>query len=374
MYQNKLNYQSLAKIFQNIKNCKDLLENIKVLKKNAVIYNIKEILKERIMGLAVGQIQLLTLTRRKADCEYQIAVDAMRKMQLSREMSQLTQEYNAKMSQKRVVYYDNGKYNDVNYSYLMGYGISTQNVLQYGNKPLKDNQSMILTDFKGNVVLSDVYANAIISVLGSSILDSSGRGGTFSEDKIPDILEIVCPGRTADQFRDGIESFTWTGTSHNLLTGTDGGKEVVDSTSTANDIIQSILSFFYPIFKAAANNGWTTEYNKQIGENPDYVSDAITTGTFMLAQVNDEGQYEPNMSLTYFATSGDVDLKTDSEKREELTQIYNAEKERIAEKETWIDMDMEDLSAELEAVKTEMDSIKSYVDDAIQSVFNWGNG
>jgi hypothetical protein len=256
----------------------------------------------------------------------------------------------------------------------MGYGIGTQYALINGSKPFKDNPSMILTDFKGCVVLSDVYANAIVAVMGSSIMNSSGRGGTFPEDKIPDILAKVCPGRTAAQFKDGIESFTWEGTSHNLLTGDDGGTEVVDSTDTANNLIQTILSFFYPIFKAAANNGWTTEYNQEIGENPKYVSDAITTGTFLLAQVNEQGQYEPNMSLTYFATSGDVDLQTDNEKREELTQIYNAEKERIAEKETWIDMDMQDLSAELEAIKTEMDSIKSYVDDAIQSVFNWGNG
>ncbi len=350
------------------------MKNPKVLKKNADIYNIKEILKERIMGLAVGQIQLLSLTRRKADCETDMAIKAMQKMQLTREMTQLTQEYNAKMSQKRVVYYANGKYNNVNYNYLMGYGTNSMGAILTGNKPLKDNNSMILTDFKGNVVLSDTYANAIISVLGNSVIDSSGRGGTFSEDKIPDILEKVCPGRTASEFKDGIESFTWTGTSHNLLTGADGGQETVDSTDTANYIIQSLLSFFYPIFKAAANNGWTTEYNQKIGENANYVSDAITTGIFSLAEVSEEGQYEPNMSLTYFATSGDVTLESDTEKREELTQIYNAEKERIAEKETWMDMEIQDLSTELEAIKTEMDSIKSYVDDAIQSVFNWGGG
>ena len=34
---------------------------------------------------------------------------------------------------------------------------------------------------------------------------------------------------------------------------------------------------------------------------------------------------------------------------------------------------MENLSTELEAIKTEMQSIESYIKDAVQSVYNWGN-
>ena len=33
---------------------------------------------------------------------------------------------------------------------------------------------------------------------------------------------------------------------------------------------------------------------------------------------------------------------------------------------------MSDLSTELEAIKTEMQSIQSLIDDAISSVFDWG--
>ena len=93
-----------------------------------------------------------------------------------------------------------------------------------------------------------------------------------------------------------------------------------------------------------------------------------------MAEVDEYGRYDGNASLTYFSVAGDVDLRPDTDKREELSRIYDAEKERIAEKEAWIDLEMEDLSTELQSIKTEMESIKSYVDDAIQSVFNWGNG
>ena len=66
--------------------------------------------------------------------------------------------------------------------------------------------------------------------------------------------------------------------------------------------------------------------------------------------------------------------RTDSEVREELTAWYNAEKERISEKESWIDMDINNLSTELEAINTEIQSVQSYLDDAISTVFDWGSG
>ena len=53
------------------------------------------------MGLACSQIRLLTLTARKADCEYGISIDSMQKMALSREQTQLSQEYNSKLKAKR---------------------------------------------------------------------------------------------------------------------------------------------------------------------------------------------------------------------------------------------------------------------------------
>ena len=48
------------------------------------------------MGLAASQAMLLMLTSRKASCEYGISIDSMQKMALTREMSQLTNEYYSK--------------------------------------------------------------------------------------------------------------------------------------------------------------------------------------------------------------------------------------------------------------------------------------
>ena len=330
------------------------------------------------MGLACSNIRLLTLTARKADCEYGISIDSMQKMALSREQTQLSQEYNSKLKAKQISYYANGKYNKINYSYLMGYG-NNYAAVTGGTQPLKSQNSMILTDFKGQVVMSKAYASAITSVLGSSAMDSKGRGGTFSTDQIPAILAKLLPGFTEEQFKNAIDGKSQNSTSYDAngvqtITGNSTGNKVtVDNTETTTKKIQSIVDFYYPIFQAAAANGWTTEYNNDMRTNDDYVSDALSSGTFQLATVNDEGNYDPDTSLTYYVTSGLVAQNNNSEVREEVTAWYEAEKARISEKESYLDIDMDNLSTELESINTEIQSIQSLIDDAISSVFDWGS-
>lgn len=329
------------------------------------------------MGLACSQIRLLTLTARKADCEYGISIDSMRKMALSREQTQLSQEYNSKLKAKQISYFANGKYNKINYSYLMGYG-SNYTAITNGSQPLKSENSMILTDYKGQVVMSKAYADAITSVLGSSAMDSQGRGGTFSVDKIPEILAKLVPGQSADTFKTVIDngkiSSEYDADSVQTITGKSKNTTVtVDNTDSSTELIQKLVDFYYPIFQAAAANGWTTEYNNEMSLNDDYVSDAISSGTFQLETVNDEGNYEPDTCLSYYVTSGLVAQNNNSEVREEVTAWYNSEKARISEKEDYLDLDLNNLSTELESINTEIQSVKSLIDDAISSVFDWGS-
>lgn len=329
------------------------------------------------MGLACSQIRLLTLTARKADCEYGISIDSMQKIALSREQTQLSQEYNSKLKAKQISYFANGKYNKINYNYLMGYG-SNYTAITNGSQPLKSENSMILTDCKGQVVMSKAYADAITSVLGSSAMDSQGRGGTFSVDKIPEILAKLVPGQSADTFKAVIDgekiSSEYDADSVQTITGESKNTTVtVDNTDSSTELIQKLVDFYYPIFQAAAANGWTTEYNNEMALNDDYVSDAISSGTFQLATVNDEGNYDPDTCLTYYVTSGLVAQNNNSEVREEVTAWYEAEKARISEKEDYLDIDIDNLSTELESINTEIQSVKSLIDDAISSVFDWGS-
>lgn len=329
------------------------------------------------MGLACSQIRLLTLTARKADCEYGISIDSMRKMSLSREASTLATEYRNKLNSKQIAYYANGQYNKINYNYLMGYGCQ-YNTTYDGSKPLKTDNSMILSDFKGRVVLSDSYEKAITSVLGSSVINSQGQGSTFSKDKIAEILAALCPGFDAQTFQDVIDNkslqSSYDATSTNTRTGESTGTTTqVNNSSSKTSKVQSIVDFYYPIFAAAATNGWTTEYNQNMASNDDYISDALVSGTFQLVSANNYGEYDEGTSLTYYVTNGSLLTKTDADARAEITAWYEAEKERITEKENYLDLDMQDLSTELEAINTEIQSVQSLIDDAISSVFDWGS-
>ena len=330
------------------------------------------------MGLACSQIRLLTLTARKADCEYGISINSMEKMALTREQSALSREYQSRLQSKQISYYANGQYNKINYNYLMGYGRNYAAILS-GSQPLKSENSMILTDFKGQVVMSQAYADAITSVLGSSAMNSKGQGGTFSTDNIPAILAALIPGTTEEQFQtvmnnEKVES-SFDADSVQTTTGeATGDKTVVNTSDETTDKIQQIIDFYYPIFQAAAANGWTTEYNKDMAANDDYVSDAIVSGTFQLETVNEDGNYDPDTSLTYFVTNGMVQERTDSSIREEITAWYEAEKARISEKENWLDIENQDLSTELEAINQELQSLQSLIDDSISTNFDWGGG
>ena len=325
------------------------------------------------MGLACSQARLLTLTARKADTEFGISVNSMHKMALTREMSELSQDYYSKLQSKNIAFYQNGKYSKINYEYLMGYGAAYTTVLSRDDYPLKKENNMILTDYKGRVVLSDEYSRAIKSVLGAGV-----NGGTFSIDTIPAILAQLMPGRTEEEFQtildEGYIPASFEGSAVNTLTGEDTGRDVVvDNSETNTKTLKAILDFYYPIFLAAATNGWTTDYNQQMKANENYISDAIVTGTFQLAQINEYGQFDEGTTLTYFITRGLVEARTDSNFREDITAWYNAEKDRISEKETLIDLEMSDLSTELESIKTEIQSIQSLIDDAVSSVFDWGS-
>ena len=331
------------------------------------------------MGLACSQARLLTLTARKADCEYGMSIDSMHKMALAREMSELSQDYYSKLQAKKISYYADGQYHKMNYQYLMGYGSNYTTLFNRDSNAMKTKSSMILTDYKGQVVLSNDYAQVLTSVLGPSAMDKNGRGCTFSSDQIPEILAHLTNFGTAEDFKNVIDekgiTSAYNANIHDTLYGNDTGEDrVIDNSATKEEKIKAIIDFYYPIFIAAANNGWTTEYNKDMALNDDYISDALVTGSFQLTSVNNVGDYDERGSLTYFITAGLVQARTHSDEREAITAWYEDEKARISEKESMIDLHISDLSMELESIKTEIQSIQSLIDDAVSSVFDWGGG
>lgn len=61
------------------------------------------------MGLSASQARLLTITARKSDCEFESMRLSHQKIALSRDMNQISEEYNNATSQTKLIYDYYGK-------------------------------------------------------------------------------------------------------------------------------------------------------------------------------------------------------------------------------------------------------------------------
>ena len=356
--------------------------------------------KGTFMGLSALQFSLCMYTQEKARNELATMRASNNKMALSRAQSELSQEYYSKLQSKKLNYYHNGAYVPISYSYLMGdashkdahvfnmgysmlnpeiaaeYGVSSANVT-----PTKTDSSIILTDYRGLVVLNGEYAKAIQNTLGPGVYrDGDGRGTTFNQTAIPEIIANYVgytPGSDMYEAFMAVYNNDKTKMESLGLTGViDGSKingEVVKNglqIKNRADVYKATIDFYKPIFQACATNGWTTEYTSQLPDS-DYISNALTSGIFQLATVDKTGNYEAGTNLQYYLNAAFVTERRDSVEQEELTAWYNKEKAKIAEKEDQWDIELQNLSTERSALETQIESIESLIDKAIE-VFNWG--
>lgn len=121
------------------------------------------------MGLAISQVRLLALTRRKADIELDIQVNSKRKQALTRKSTELSQLYYQKLQQSKIQYATSDGYENVNYDYIMGKSNNLfydseflkQVLTMSGNIDQKTCNSMILTNSYGQVILNDELAHLV---------------------------------------------------------------------------------------------------------------------------------------------------------------------------------------------------------------------
>ena len=103
------------------------------------------------MGLAAGQARLLTITARKSDCEYESMRLSHQKIALSRELSDLSNEYQNSLDQTKLVY---DYYGTGDTSTPLSYG------LLMSPSTLNDYLPITVTDSLGRVTLNSKYAAA----------------------------------------------------------------------------------------------------------------------------------------------------------------------------------------------------------------------
>ena len=148
------------------------------------------------MGLAASQARLLTITTRKADCEYQSMRLSHQKIALSRDMTTLSNEYQNSLTKTKLVYdfYGTGDTSTpLSYSLMMTPSI------------LNNNVPIMLTNAEGRVVLDDKYAAAAraagipqeglngypSNAIRDAFLQALGEEGIISPNVAKDLQDIT---------------------------------------------------------------------------------------------------------------------------------------------------------------------------------------
>ena len=103
------------------------------------------------MGLAASQARLLTITARKSDCEYKSMLLSHQKIALSREMSELSAEYDNSIQQTKLIY---DYYGQTSETTPLSYGLMMTPSAMNNYTPL------LVTDNGGRVVLDGRLAKA----------------------------------------------------------------------------------------------------------------------------------------------------------------------------------------------------------------------
>lgn len=439
------------------------------------------------MGLATSQVRLLALTSRKADVEMQIQLNSKRKTMLTRESTELSKLYYAKLQNSKIMYSTTNGNKDVTYEYLMApdsaaFFDDVVNLTSSSGYERKTSDTMILTDAYGRVILSNTMADIMADVYNleggipgntgdktveSSTLDamklllermSGGNDSSFigqssTAQSLNEVYKGLYDGSAVGGdatigfnilqhlFRNGYQEG---GILYKLADGTYctnykdplctkvtpqngtfykikdasslqyidgdagaqgsmywGGMPIAKLTCLLGKQLCQALSYYGSIFSAAfsgnkimsdgnplksnvsadiikgSNNKYEVNTNdtyKTIKANTNALQDGLKSGLYQLVNVENRvtGAYSKAQGLNYFKTQNYVVEQTDNAERETITAWYNAARADLNTKESYWDSEITALSAELNSITTEIDSVKKLREDAISSTFKWG--
>ena len=120
------------------------------------------------MGLAASQARFLAITARKADCEFRSMQIAQDKLSVTRKLSDVTQQYQNALNQKKLVWdYDGTGQN----AYNLSYGVLMNPTALNGYTPY------LITDRTGAVVLNGPLASAAAVISPDGTPTSSTESG-----------------------------------------------------------------------------------------------------------------------------------------------------------------------------------------------------
>lgn len=165
------------------------------------------------MGLSASQARLLTITARKSDCEYESMRLSHQKIALSRDMDQVSAEYQDAINQTKLIYDfygNNSKVNPLSYNLLMS------------PSALNDYIPTTITDKSGRVVLTPELARAA----KAAGIPQEGMDGLPSSD----MRNAFIDGLMANDVISQVQGENIKKTTYNQIAGVGSGDLVTVNT------------------------------------------------------------------------------------------------------------------------------------------------
>lgn len=196
------------------------------------------------MGLAAGQARLLTITGRKSDCEFESMRLSHQKIALSRQLADISNEYQNSLNQTKLVY---DYYGTGDTSTQLSYGL-----LMYPSA-LNNYSPTIISDPLGRVVLDNKYAAAA----AAAGIPQEGLGTLPSETLRNKFINALAGEDSGIISKEQAERIT--GLPYNQAAGFGGGATVAIMTNSGN--ITDFMEYIDNNSTAFNSSGTKDTYN-----------------------------------------------------------------------------------------------------------------
>ena len=301
------------------------------------------------MGLSAGQARLLTITARKSDCEYQSMRLSHQKIALSRELADLSNEYQNSLDQTKLIYdyYGIGDTSTpLSYNILMTPSI------------LNDYMPITLTDSSGRVTLNSKYAQAA----RFAGIPQEGLGTLPSETMRQAFVEgLYNCGMISSTMRDTIQSLPY-----NQGAGFGGEATVAVQTEDVNleDLIDALDGVTYSINSAELPTFGRTNAKGDGGCS--YVDLAKFDGSSYTSSRNHKNNFNANFTLGDLLDSNSTEYYLDYDGiRGEQSPVYG-----VALMQQWLTQSGGFIDWIYEGFASLLDTGDSYTEQALDYAYN----
>ncbi len=251
------------------------------------------------MGLAAGQARLLTITGRKSDCEYESMRLSHQKIALSRQLADLSNEYQNSLDQTKLIYDYYGTGDESN---PLSYGILMT------PSALNNYMPILVTDPKGRTTLNEKYAAAA----EAAGIPQEGLGTLPSENMRNKFIETLgSQGVISTKTAETILSLPY-----NQAAGVGGGTTVAVATQRVNktELAELLNESAVTPLKTNYNNTYTKGINLYNSKGEKITSETeqvgigdILTGNYTLVSYGQD-----NWSSAFGYEGGPVDALVNS--------------------------------------------------------------